>query len=58
MKDMFMDFTEGLIEYYTETSATDNMHSITTRKLLLPHVLSFLDLIESTNDDEFIKVSN
>ena len=55
MRGMFEDFTHCLIKFYTENSTYDNVFTITTRKLLLPHLHSFLQLIKSTND-EFRKV--
>ena len=56
-RDMFEEFTQGLIDFYIENSTIENIDTITTRKLLLPHLLSFLQLIETTDDDEFIKVN-
>ena len=54
---MFEEFTQGLIDFYIENSTIENIHTITTRKLLLPHLHSFLQLIETTDDDEFKKVN-
>ena len=50
MEDMFKEFTQKLIDFYIENSENDNVYTITTRKLLLPHLHSFLHLIEKSND--------
>ena len=49
---MLKDFIHNLIVFYDENSTRDNVYTITTRKLLLPHVHSFLKLAEDANDDE------
>ena len=43
-------FVSSLIKYYDENSRRDDVDTITTRKLLLPHINSFLQLIEK--DDQ------
>ena len=52
LEDTFLEeFIHNLIVFYDENSTRDNVYTITTRKLLLPHVHSFLQLAESTNNE-------
>ena len=55
--DMFEEFLQGLVNFYIENSMKDNIVTTTNRKLLLPHLLSFLQLIEKNSNDEFKEVS-
>ena len=54
---MFKDSLQALIDYYNKNNEKDNTDTITARKLLLPHIQSFLDLIETNIDAPDIWVS-
>ena len=55
---MLADFIQCLTDFYIENSTKDNILTITNRKILQPHLHSFLQLIETTNDDELKQVNN
>ena len=55
LEDAFLEeFIRNLIIFYDENSTRDNVYTITTRKLLLPHVHSFLQLAENTNNEVIV----
>ena len=47
---------ECMVNYYIENIMKDNIVITTNKKLLLPHLSSFLHLIETRANDEFKKV--
>ena len=50
LSESLKHFVYHMIQYYDENSRKDDVYTITTRKHLLPHVNSFLQLIK-TNED-------
>ena len=56
LQENLKHFVHHMILYYDENSKKDDVYTITTRKLLLPHINSFLQLMEESEDRK--KVGN